>query len=467
VSIRLRLTLLYSLILILTLLAFSFAIYGIQLRSTTLSLEHRLTEEAQRLAKARQFMLVNGDQSPLPWPRDMPAYRRPRPGPIVRQVRSPDGTITIDPEGHPTLPLSDAGLQAVRSGRSWAEAATVENEPFLISSEPVVVGGQVREIVQLAQSLADAERYLSALRANLLIASGITTLIAFGVGWVLAGLVLRPIHSITRTARSIGADRDLSRRVHSGNPNDEIGQLATTFNAMLAELQTTYQQVDEALQMQRQFVADMSHELRTPLTTLHGNIELLRRAPPISAEDRTEILSDMAAESQRLIRLVRDLLTLARADARLPLHSESVRLPPLVEEVCSQARLLDPARAITCDPTPNVAVLADAYALRQVLLILLDNAIVHTDGPIRVAARVAGESVVVSVRDEGPGIPAEIQPRIFERFYQRARGDKEAGSGLGLSIARSLVEAQNGHIAVESEVGAGSVFTVTLPRAAG
>ncbi len=466
-SIRLRLTLLYSLILVFTLLAFSFVIYRIQLSSTTSSLEHQLADEGQRLAKARQFMLINGDDhESSPWPHDAPLFRQRRPATVVRQLRSPDGTTIIDPEGHPTLPLSDAGLQAVQNKHPWVETATLENERYLIYSAPVLTHDQVSEVVQLAQPLTDEERYLNALRGNLLIASGVTALIAFGAGWMLAGLVLRPIHGVTQTARSIASDRNLSRRVHYGNPNDEIGQLAMTFNAMLAELQTAYQQVDETLQMQRRFVADVSHELRTPLTTLHGNIELLRRTPPINADDRVEILSDMATESQRLIRLVRSLLTLARADARLPLRSESVQTLPLVEEVCCQARLLDPARTVTCESSPDVAALADRHALKQVLLILLDNAITHTDGPVNVIVSASNEDVSVSVRDRGPGIAFEVQPRIFERFYRSVRDDREPGSGLGLAIAKSLVEAQSGTIAVESQVGEGSVFTVTLPRAA-
>jgi two-component system, OmpR family, sensor kinase len=467
VSIRLRLTLLYSLILVLVLVAFSLVVYRVQFVSTTGFVEHRLSDEAERLAKARQFMLDSAVQAPAPWPSERSAYRPPISGARVRQLRTLEGKITVDPPGHPVLPLSYAGVQAVRQGHPWSETATIEGEQFLIASEPVVVHGQIGEIVQVAQSLAEGDSYLHTLRENLLIASAIATLIAFAVGWVLAGFVLRPIHSITRTARSIAADKDLSRRVSSGNANDEIGQLAMTFNAMLGELHTAYQQIGESLQQQRRFVADVSHELRTPLTTLRGNIELLRREPPISAEDRKEILGDMATESQRLIRLVRDLLAMARADAHPPLRSEAVRIGPLLEEVCGQARLLDPARAIDCAPAPEVTVLGDAQALRQVLLILLDNAIQHAAGRVAVEVHIGESTLSLSVRDEGPGIPADVQAHLFERFYRGERDDHEPGSGLGLAIAKSLVEAQKGSIAVESQVGSGSVFTVTLPLAAG
>jgi signal transduction histidine kinase len=257
---------------------------------------------------------------------------------------------------------------------------------------------------------------------------------------------------------------------HTG-PDDEVGRLAKTFNAMLAQLQAAYRQVEQSLEMQQRFVADVSHELRTPLTTLNGNVELLRREPPISADDRVEVLSDMASESKRLIRLVNDLLALARADARWPLEREPVQIKPLVEEACRQARLLAPDREIVCEAPADVAVLGQADALKQVLLILLDNATKYADGTIAASAQVAGGRVTVQVRDSGPGIAPQLLPHLFERFY-RGRASAGAsgsvidqGTGLGLAIAKALVEAQGGTISVESVVGEGTLFHVTLPEA--
>ena len=136
------------------------------------------------------------------------------------------------------------------------------------------------------------------------------------------GITLHPIQRLTQTARTIGDERDFTRRVTYTGPQDEVGQLATTFNSMLARLQDAYQQVAHSLEMQRDFVADVSHELRTPLTTLRGNLGLLRREPPIPAEEQADILTDMMDESDRLIRLVNDLLVLARADAGRSLAKE-------------------------------------------------------------------------------------------------------------------------------------------------
>ena len=223
--------------------------------------------------------------------------------------RSPDGQETLDlrAPGDAELPLSDDALQAVQSGETWMETATVEGDRVLIYTVPILVDGELSEIVQVGQSLTTRDQSINALGVNLLIAGIVAVIVAFGLGWVLAGMSLRPIHRLTQTAQAIGAERDFSRRVEHTGPDDEVGRLAKTFNAMLAELQAAYQQVEKALEMQRRFVADVSHELRTPLTTLSGNVELLRREPPISVEDQSEVLADMGRESKRLIRLVNDV----------------------------------------------------------------------------------------------------------------------------------------------------------------
>lgn len=346
------------------------------------------------------------------------------------------------------------------------EILAVEGERVLIYTVPVMIEGQLTEVLQMGRSLTSRDQSISALGMNLLIAGIVAVVVAFGLGWVLAGVSLRPINRLTETAQAIGAARDFSRRVEHTGPDDEVGRLAKTFNAMLAELQAAYQQVEQSLEMQRRFVADVSHELRTPLTTLNGNVELLRREPPISAEDRSEALADMASESQRLIRLVNGLLTLARADAQQPLQCEPISMRPIVKDVCRQARLLDPSRAIACDSLIDAVVLGQADALKQILLILLDNALKHTSGAITVTSEVLKGRVAISVRDNGPGIDPEVLPQLFDRFSVGSAAGTDGGIGLGLAIARALVEAQDGAIAVESQIGVGAVFTITLRPAA-
>lgn len=294
-------------------------------------------------------------------------------------------------------------------------------------------------------------------------ASLLTTLGAFGIGWVLSGVTLRPIHRITQTARVIGDESDFSRRVDYSGPNDEIGQLAKTFNSMLARLQEAYQRVNHALSVQRDFVADVSHELRTPLTTVRGNLALLRRAPPLPAEEQADILGDLVEESDRLIRLVNDLLVLARADAGRQLAQEPLAIQPLIEEACRQARQLDPGREIICEVSPELAALGDRDAVKQVLLILLDNALKHSHGPIHVSTRREEAHVAVLVCDQGPGISPDQLEHIFDRFYRGEAHPAVPGFGLGLAIAKALIEGQGGSISVESQVGRGSVVQVRLP----
>jgi two-component system OmpR family sensor kinase len=180
----------------------------------------------------------------------------------------------------------------------------------------------------------------------------------------------------------------------------------------------------------------------------------------------------MASESKRLVRLVNDLLALARTEARRPLSNDLVRLKPIVEEVIRQTRLLDPDRPICCDPLLDVTVLGEVDSLKQILLILADNAVKYTDGPIAVSTEVSSGQVAVRIQDSGPGIDPTLLPHLFQRFSRghlvegSLSAEADRGAGLGLSIAKALTEAQGGTIAVQSQVGQGTCFTVTLPLAA-
>jgi signal transduction histidine kinase len=457
-SIRLRLTLLYIAILALTLIVFSVILYAVQTRAVL---------EASQATLARQIEgFVNLERRA---PRRLEGA-----APIIlpgrwMQTRNVNGAVIgRTPDlGDTILPLSDAGLRAVQAGRVWTETAQVEGEALLIYSQPVIVQDRIIEIAQVAAPIGEREQSLNTLRVILIVGDTFVIVAAFAIGWVLAGAALRPIHRITQTAQTIGAERDFHRRVQHVGPNDEVGQLATTFNTMLTELESAYRQVEQALQAQRRFVADASHELRTPLTTIRGNIELLRNDPPLDVKERADALADTKDEVERLIRLVNQLLALARADAGHLLRREALPLQPLLTEVCQQAQLLAPRRTITRDTSLDAIILGDRDALKQVLLILLDNAIVHTppSAVISVTAAVADGRIAISIRDTGPGIAPNLLAHIFERFYRGDASRSGGGAGLGLSIAKELIQAQEGTLAVESQIGRGSVFTVTLPQA--
>ncbi len=477
-SIRLRLTLFYTAILALTLIAFSTILYVSQTRATYDSIKTNLVGQVAGFVRATEHAPgpPPGQSQTAPVPVSPPPDK-----PIVTdlssntlpgrwtQTRSITGTVmgqTPDLSGT-TLPLSVQGFETVQGGSGWYETAQVDNEPLLIYSLPHTTQSGVTVIVQVAFPIAQPQQSLNALRLVLIVGSSLAILAAFALGWVLAGAALRPIQRITQTAQAIGAERDFSRRVEHKGPPDEVGQLAVTFNTMLAELESGYRQLEDALYSQRRFVADASHELRTPLTTVRGNIELLRREPLIDAGEHADIVADTTEEVDRLIRLVNQLLVLARADAGQTLRANPIPVQTLVEDVCRQAKLLTPNTQIHCEAPADVLVQGDRDALKQVLLILVDNALVHTPAgtPVIMTALAAAAQVVFSVRDSGPGIAPEALPHIFERFYRGQASRTGRGAGLGLSIAKELVEAQGGTITVQSQLGQGSVFTITLPAA--
>ena len=397
-SIRLRLTLLYSAILTLTLLIFGVALYSIQAQDTLNALKQDLVLSSERLVEE----VLRGAPEPPPPDRNQfeppppqsfdefsaeQAFQDLREREIVR-IMDADGNLIASPFGRSedALPLSDEGLAALQNQHEWWADEIVDGEHMLIYNRPIVQNGETVAIVQVARSLVERDRTLNSLAVTLGIAGLVMILVAFGVGWVLSGLSLRPIDRITQTAQTIGDERDFTRRVDYTGPQDEVGRLANTFNQMLSGLQDAYQKVEHALQMQRDFVADVSHELRTPLTTLRGNLGLLNRKPPAPPEEQDDILADMVDESDRLIRLVNDLLLLAHADAGRSLAKEPIEIHPVIEETARQVRLLDPNRQINLDIPTELEIIGDRDAFKQVMVILLDNAIKHSDGDIDVQA---------------------------------------------------------------------------------
>src|SRR5690348_1190955 len=335
--------------------------------------------------------------------------------------------------------------------------------------------------VVVAKTIDDVSGSLATLRQLLIVGVIIAVLFTSLGGWLIASSGLRPVTAVTRTARAIAVNAHaagLGRRVGYTGPRDEVGELASTFDDMLAA-------IERVAQAQRRFVADASHELRAPLTTIKGSLEFLARAPNLPQEERSALVEDAYTEADRMATLVNDLLLLARADAAALSGTEGARLDDqmrgrreLVELDQLALDLFRHARAqlqarhktqlhFTIDNLEPVTVLADPGQLRQVLLILLDNAIKYTPagGTVRIAVRQQGGRAAISVTDTGIGIDPEDQPHVFERFYRsdKARDRDQAGSGLGLAIAKWIVETHSGEIATASQPGMGSTFTVLLP----
>ncbi|MDQ3702368.1 MAG: cell wall metabolism sensor histidine kinase WalK, partial [Chloroflexota bacterium] len=404
-------------------------------------------------------------------------------GAVAQAVLLTGDVVRSEVLGSRTLPISDEAIEAAR-GRQWLfETVEVPGATLRLYNMPLLLEGQPIGILQVARPIRETEAVLAIVRLVLASGASFSIVVSILLSLLVARTALRPIDLLTRDAERIGKAQDFGARVspRSATRTDEVGRLAATFNGMLDRLQEAFgaltranEKLEAGLTSQRRFVADASHELRTPLTTVRGNASLLRRFERLTPEDRAAAVEQIAAESERMSRLVNDLLTLARADAGQRLECESVALGPLIDDVALQGRVLAESKvAISVVRLTDAHVRGDADALRQLLLILVDNAVKYTPrgGSVTIglstdsqgASREQGATARISVVDTGVGIPAADLPHVFERFYRADRARQAGGTGLGLSIGKWIAEAHGGTISVDSAPGTGSIFTITLP----
>lgn len=289
----------------------------------------------------------------------------------------------------------------------------------------------------------------------------ISIVLGGGTGLFLANRALVPIQAITRTAQQI-SERDLSKRITRPLVDDELGQLAQTFNTML-------DRVEGAFQRQQHFTADAAHELRTPLSIMQTGIDVVLSQARDAAQYRAA-LEAVQEEAQRLTSLTVGLLTLARADSHtLTLNREVTDLSLLINTVIDQVTAVAEQKQITIqrEIVPCLALNMDEGRIIQLALNLIENAVKYTPegGAVTVIVVQTGDTVSLSVADTGPGIPPEYLPRVFDRFYRtdRSRSRDQGGVGLGLAIAQHIAQLHGGEINVWSQVGVGTRFTVTLP----
>jgi two-component system OmpR family sensor kinase len=264
----------------------------------------------------------------------------------------------------------------------------------------------------------------------------------------------------------------LNERLPTGQGQEEIDQLANSFNGMLHRLDDSFRAEREAKEQMVRFIADASHELRTPLTSIHGFLEVLLRGAMNKPEQLQSALTSMHGESKRINKLVEDLLLLAKLDRAPQLTFKDTSLDELIREMEPQLRMLAGKREILISLQPQVRGLYDPDKIKQVVLNLFHNAVQHTDPDSgRISLILAGhkDTAELSVRDNGSGIPEEHLPHVFDRFYrsESSRTRRSGGAGLGLSISKSLIEAHGGDIRVESTLGEGTTFAFRLPRKQG
>ena len=360
----------------------------------------------------------------------------------------------------PRLPAA-VTVEALETGSSTAKFGPAPGLEHRIAAAPLTLEDGTTVVVIAGQSTEFVEQQLTGPRVVIWAAAIITLVAATVAAWLVSGRALRPLRQLVATTDEVRETGDLSRRLPEVKANDEVGRLAESFNAMLADVESSQGRLTEALHGQRRFVADASHELRGPLTTIRANAGFLRDRSDIAEADRSEAMADISTQADRMSRLVDDLLYLARADSGAP---------PTATDVDLAAITVDAGRAlermghhVAVDAAGPLVVSGDADALARLAWILMENGTKHGGGEVSAAATGDRESVRLVVRDNGPGFGSGGTSRVFERFYRGDPARSPAGSGLGLAIAREIVTGHRGTIAAADRPGGGAEVTVVLP----
>jgi two-component system sensor histidine kinase BaeS len=358
-------------------------------------------------------------------------------------------------------PEIDSALQGLPA-TAVRRVASANNRRVLYAAAPIyAIDGKISGVVYLATPLPAGGLPLGIV-LELLGALLSAALLATLAGRALAGRIARPLEEVAQAAQAVAAG-DLDQHLPAGSDIRELHSLGDSFNQMTASLR-------QSVQARNAFIADVTHELRTPLTVIKGTIETLEDGALDDLEGRGPLLDSMRRESERLIRLVNELLVLTRADAgALRLELQSVDLAELARTRCEGLARLAGHRGVTLkvEAQEQTQAWADPDRVAQILDNLLDNAIRHAPegSSVIVSIEKEGEEIRCAVSDSGPGIAAEHLPLIFERFYRAdtSRTRQTGGTGLGLAIVQALVIAQNGHVAAESKQGQSTKITVWLP----
>lgn len=461
-SFRLRLTVFYAAILTGFFLCFALFSYFIAQQTLLTVLDNNLEKTTLRVVDSTNAF-QDGDITLLRFPEEMGVFQT---GTMFMMAVDKQGNILtrtpnlenfsglLDPNAY------DATEPIYATVNYSGQRLRVLTYPLVIESQegasaaPTTIG-----YLQMAELMNNYYSALDQLGALLMIIGGIVFLFFLALGARTTHSVMQPLADITAISLQITNADDLSRRLPDYGRDDEIGTLTIALNK-------TFERLEKQFRAQQRLLADVSHELRTPLTTVRGNLDLMRQI----GEADPESLDIMQDELERMTRLVGDLLLLARADGgSTPLRQQTVELDTILIDAYKQLKPLairSQMELIIRDITP-VRLHGDSDKLKQLLLILLDNALKYTPpgGQVFLSLDRRENEAVLTVEDNGPGIPPEHLPHIFDRFYRidKARTRAMGGSGLGLSIAKWVTEAHNGHIEVKSDPHHGTTFRVFLP----
>lgn len=456
--IRTRLTVWFLLIVLVLLATFSMTIYQLTKRNLVEEIDQDVRHQAAIL-QAAIHLCPGTTRLCIP---QLDVFKSPD---TFLQVQDQRGTILARSGnlGKWRLPLLPAAIAANR-----VQELQVEKAPLFVYGQPIIIDNRVQGYIIVAHSpqaiYMALNQLLYLLYPGIAVALGLAALAI----WLLVRQEMRPLEQLAASAAGITATKDHSRRLTPRKRPDEIGRLAQTINGMLRALEDAYQEVQKVNDLQRQFLLDVSHELRTPLTVMLSSLDLIKKVGAIDPEFQASSLERMHAEADRMARMVTQLLILARSDAQVIAAYEPVLLRDLLTDLCSQRLALGSGPALEChelEGLEGVLVWGSPDYLRQLFLILLDNACKYTpaDGSVTLRGSLGEGTVTVTVADTGIGIPPGDLLSIFERFYRAENARSQPGAGLGLAIAQRIAEQHGGKIEVESEVGRGSRFLVTLP----
>jgi two-component system, OmpR family, sensor histidine kinase MprB len=384
-----------------------------------------------------------------------------------QQVVGAQGTILVRSAHGISLPVdARTRLLAAHGGKSFFRNATVDGLDLRILAEPLDHG----RAVQFAQPLSEVDSLLRRLRLILALLDIGGIALAALLGRLVAGAAVLPLKRLTQATEHVALTQDLSGRIELAGV-DEIGRLATSFNAMLDALEHSMSALDASVHAQRQLVADASHELRTPVTSLRTNIEILQQAQDMEPDERRRLLADVVEQIGELTLLMNDLIELARGEEPST-DTEDLRLDVLVSDVAARTRRHSPGTPLLLELTPTIVAGVPAR-LERAVTNLLDNAVKYSPpgDPVEISLADRGSpgssigGVELTVRDHGPGISAADLAHVFDRFYRGAEARGRPGSGLGLAIVRQVARQHGGSVAAERASGGGTLMRVRLPGA--
>jgi two-component system sensor histidine kinase MprB len=374
-----------------------------------------------------------------------------------QQVVGPQGMILVRSARGISLPVDAATRQlAAGGGAPFFTNAYVDGADLRILAEPLGSG----RAVQYAQPLTEVDSLLSRLRLILALLDIGGIALAALLGRLVAGAAVLPLKRLTQATEHVARTQDLSGRIELTGV-DEIGRLASSFNAMLDALERSMSALDESVHAQRQLVADASHELRTPVTSLRTNIEILQQAHDMEPGERQRLLADVVEQIGELTLLMNDLIELARGEEPSA-DTEDIRFDVLIGDVADRTRRNSPATPLQLDLEPTIVAGVPAR-LERAVANLLDNAVKYSPPGEPVEIELSG--VELTVRDHGPGISAEDLEHVFDRFYRGAEARGRPGSGLGLAIVRQVVRQHGGSVTAEQASGGGTLMHLCLPGA--